>query len=110
MSKTRKTAPFFVLERAPGWRHDFTEIHDHTDGICDLAAYLAGEAPGGPEHCYRTPNGIRHLCGCEGCTGRYWRRYRHRRARTGWRAELVRARQIVDRGDLDVWADDNPGW
>ena len=100
MSRTFVHAPAWVKERDPRWRNHFQTVHDHDDGICDLAAYLAHDG-------YRVRGRMCHValcwrgrqihCGCAMCTGAWTRRWGRRRSRQ-------QARLALARGDWEsVW-------
>lgn len=105
MSRTDVHTPYWVKMRDPGWRANFQEHHDHRDGVCDLADFLAAA------HWTRTRcrielalvDGNVH-CGCRLCTGQAGRKHGRRQQRTALRAALRAAvkAHADDRDALDI--------
>lgn len=101
MSRTDKTDPYWVRLNAYG-----REDHDHRNGVCDLDAFDPCGAPYGWRH--RTC-GLRLPAGDEP-SQTYWStasvgyaaNRTERAARGRLRTQLVEARKLVDRGDVDI--------
>jgi len=98
MSKTDKTAPFWVkLMRGD---LETEELHDHTDGPCDLPDRTMKDAWTRPHktRCYRVfvYSGV-HVCCCRMCHGDYGfdippsrrQRINSRRACRDWQRDYV---------------------
>ncbi len=105
MSRTDVHVPLVVKMFDPGWRDYFREAHDHRDGVCDLAEFLAAKQ-WVPTRCQiELAYADRNLCcGCRICTGHHGRKNGRRQQRTALRAALRDAAKTspADREDLDI--------
>ncbi len=99
MSRTDVHAPNWVKQKDPLWRDHFQEIHDHSDGVCNLNEYL-NQMIWSQAKCYITFRwqGRQIHCGCGMCTDRDGRRLKRR-----WdRREVKRGLRNGDWDNLDV--------
>lgn len=86
MSRTDVHMPYWVKQTDPGWRHAFTEDHDHGRGACDLEHQNPHDWQATRCHIGDRYTGRNIHCGCRMCTGQFERKQDSRRARTKWRA------------------------
>lgn len=91
MSRTDVHMPYLAKAKDPAWRHAFREHHNHRDGICDLAEFIAADS-WVQARCFIdfALIGRNIHCGCRECTGRDDRRVERRRDRHSWRRNLER--------------------
>lgn len=105
MSRTDVHAPPRVKIFDPGWRAYFREHHDHRDGICDLAEFVAAKRWVDTRCQIWLAYADRNIfCGCRICTGHHWRKASHRQQRTALRAALrgVVKTSPADREGIDI--------
>jgi hypothetical protein len=113
MSRTDVHAPAWVKDRDPAWRREYREEHDHDNGVCNLAAWVADRNTPYAGTCHLTYVGGRNIyCGCSMCTGQIGRKFSRRRERARWL--IVRQRLLAaapgDRGDVDTHVPDGSAW
>lgn len=94
MSRTDKTKPLWV--KLAHRDLEYWEMHDHTDGVCDLPTLQDGLAfiPG-PSRCHREWHytGIRTCC-CPLCHASEWPLTETQRRRRDRRRDRIRLRAI----------------
>ena len=89
MSRTDVHAPYRVKMKDPGWRALFVEEHDHSQGECDLAKFLAAKYWIGTQCSMNFLwDGHNIHCGCGMCTNHIGRQLGRRRERHQTRQAL----------------------
>lgn len=101
MARTDAHRPYYVLEVDEP--QQFTEWHDHRNGVCDLIPGEASAWPGGRGHCTRYYNFSRRLCSCSMCGGRHERRRERRWLRHVTRQLITDALKVQDWEGTDIW-------
>lgn len=114
MSRTDKTDPMWVRMMDPANRGEVREVHDHTNGVCDMDSWNPKESR--PywhrrgAQCFKTVYAYKKLfCGCVTCSGRAWNNWQGS-ARAEWRAQRQAwlagwGEERKERGGRKYWYD-----